>query len=105
MAVGVASCGHLEISVFMQMNDAFRTSAITSMTAIVVSTLPMVVIASVIMMFLITLGIFAVVPIVLHKIHSFAAGVVVAAVFIPVAVVIRWNPHINRWSDYRSPID
>ena len=47
---------------------------------------------------LITRGVFALVPVVPHKINGFATGVVLSAVPAPVLDMPRWNAQIDRWA-------
>lgn len=55
--------------------------------------------------FLITRGVFAVVPVVSHKINRFATGVVFAAVLAPVLDMPRGNTQIDRWAAGGDPLN
>ena len=75
-----------------------------SVMVAVVSMFPtVVVISSSTLLFLVTWNVLAVVPIVIHKIYAFVAGIVFAAVITPRPGVARRYAHIDRWSIPRSP--
>ena len=58
------------------------------------------------MLLLVTRNIFVVIPFVLHKEDTLAAGVVFAAVLAPMFGVARWYAQINRWTIIRyTPLD
>src|ERR1017187_10078924 len=75
----------------------------------VVPTVPAMIIpafvSAVTMLFLVTRNILMVVPVVLHKIDPLAAGVVFAAVLVPMFGVARRYAQIDRRTIHRTPLD
>ena len=70
------------------------------------------IIAAITMTILVTRNVFAVVPVVPHKVDPLAAGVVLTAVFTPVFRVAWRHVQVDRWArngypldDHRSPVD
>ena len=70
----------------------------------VVPVVPTAVIAAITMLLLVTRSILAVIPGVLHKVDSFATGIVFAAVFAPVFGMSRWHIQVDRQAAHRCPV-
>ncbi len=91
----------------LQGDVAKRLLIVTSsstMPALVFSVIPAI-IAVIPVLLLITRDVFAVIPVVPHKIHLFATRIVFMAVFTPVFGVTRRNTEIHRWVSCRHTLN
>lgn len=78
---------------------------VTVVSSIVISVPVAMVIAVFTMPVLIMWDIFAVVPVVLHKVDALAAGIILAAVLAPVFRVTWRYAQIDGWAVHRYPLD
>jgi hypothetical protein len=70
----------------------------SAVSAVIIPVLVAVIIPTIMISFLITRNILAIVPVVVHKEDLLAAGVVFATVFTPMFGMARGDVQINRWA-------